>query len=176
MNEDSEEPEAKNHDEEHPKSSYKDTFLGNKPPIPIPKGNELMSDEFEGEDGEDDPDWPTVRIKKSTDARIQQRWSRAITFRVLDKSYPFAFIQRRIQKMWAKTGGVKIGDIGNGYFQAIFDSQLDYSRALYGGPWTVDDHYIVSEPWRLDFDPDYDVINRKTVWVRLPRLPLAYFD
>ncbi|CAL1372693.1 unnamed protein product [Linum trigynum] len=78
--------------------------------------------------------------------------------------------------MWAKTGTVKIGDIGNGYYQAIFGSQLDYDRALYGGPWTVDDQYIASEPWRLDFDPDYDVINKTMVWVCLPRLPMAYFD
>ncbi|CAL1369383.1 unnamed protein product [Linum trigynum] len=78
--------------------------------------------------------------------------------------------------MWAKTGGVKVGDIGNGYCQVVFDSQLDHVRALYGGPWTIDDHYIVSEPWRLDFDPDYDSINHISAWVRLPRLPLAYFD
>ncbi|CAL1366078.1 unnamed protein product [Linum trigynum] len=158
------------------KLSYKDSFLGNGPPEEIPEGEDLMSDESEGEEAEDDPDCPTIRLKKSTDARIRNRWKRAITFRVLGKAFPFAFIHRRIHKMWAKTGGVKIGDIGNGYFQAIFDSQLDHDRALYGGPWTIDDHYIASEPWRIDFDPDFDSINRASVWVRLPRLPLAYFD
>ncbi|CAL1397560.1 unnamed protein product [Linum trigynum] len=143
-----------------------------------------MSDESEDESTEDDPDCPTIRIKKSTDARIKKstdarirnRWRRAITFCVLGKSLAFAFVHRRIQKMWARTGGVRIGDIGKGFFQASFDSQLDHDRALYGGPWTIDDHYIAAEPWRLDFDPDFDTITRASVWVRLPRLPLAYFD
>ncbi|CAL1352699.1 unnamed protein product [Linum trigynum] len=112
---------------EQTKASYKDSFLGNKPGPPPFAGDDLMSDES-GDEGDDDPECPTIRIKKSTNARVQQRWSRAITFRVL------------------------------------------------GGPWTINDHYIVSEPWRLDFDPDFDVINKTAVWVRLPHLPLAYFD
>ncbi|CAL1413594.1 unnamed protein product [Linum trigynum] len=173
---DSQHREGMNFEPSGAKASYKDSFLGNSPPISIPEGDELMSDESEGEEAEDDPDCPTIRIKKSTDARIRNRWSRAITFRVLGKLFPFAFIHRRIQNMWAKTGGIKVGDIGNGYFQATFDSQLDHDRALYGGPWTIEDHYIAAEPWRLDFDPDFDTINRAAVWVRLPRLPLAYFD
>ncbi|CAL1392335.1 unnamed protein product [Linum trigynum] len=161
---------------EIPKISYKDSFLGNGPSIDIPDGDELMSDESEDESTEDDPDCPTIRIKKSIDARIRNRWRRAITFCVLEKSLPFAFVHRRIQKMWARTGGVRIGDIGNGFFQASFDSQLDHDRALYGGPWTIDDHYIAAEQWRLDFDPDFDTITKASVWVRLLRLPLAYFD
>ncbi|CAL1414866.1 unnamed protein product [Linum trigynum] len=78
--------------------------------------------------------------------------------------------------MWAKTGGLIVGDIGNGYFHATFDSQLDHDRTLYGGPRKIEDHYIVSEPWRLNFDLDFDNINRSTIWVCLPCLPLAYFD
>ncbi|CAL1407999.1 unnamed protein product [Linum trigynum] len=134
-----------------------------------------MSNESNGEGIDDDPECPMIRIKKSTDARVRSRWKRAITFRVLGKSFPFAFIHRRIQKMWARTGGIKIGDIGNGCLQATFDSQLDHYCALYGGPWTIEDHYIALEPWRIDFDPDFDSISH-AVWVRLPRLPLAYFD
>ncbi|CAL1356634.1 unnamed protein product [Linum trigynum] len=58
-----------------PKASYKDSFLGNSPPDSIPEGDELMSDESDGEETEDDPDCPTIRIKKSTDARVRNRWN-----------------------------------------------------------------------------------------------------
>ncbi|CAL1407589.1 unnamed protein product [Linum trigynum] len=78
--------------------------------------------------------------------------------------------------MLAKTGGIRVGDIDNGYFQATFDSQLDHDQALYGGPWTIEEHYIAAEPWRIDFHPNFDTIDRALVCVRLPRLPLAYFD
>ncbi|CAL1369855.1 unnamed protein product [Linum trigynum] len=158
------------------KASYRDSFLRNSPPMDIPEGDELMLDESNREDGEDDPDCPTIRIKKRTNAIICNRCRRAITFRTLGKTFPFAFVHRRVQRMWDKTGGMKVGDIGNGYFQATFDSQIDHDRALYGGPWTTEDHYIAAEPWRLDFDPDFDTIDKTSVWVRLSRLPLAYFD
>ncbi|CAL1399933.1 unnamed protein product [Linum trigynum] len=80
---------------EIPRISYKDSFLGNGPPIDIPDGDELMSDESEDESTEDDPDCPTIHIKKSTDARIRNRWRYAITFCVLGKSLPFAFVHQR---------------------------------------------------------------------------------
>ncbi|CAL1404981.1 unnamed protein product [Linum trigynum] len=102
------------------KTSYRDSFLGNSPPVDIPEGDDLMSDESETEDAEDDPDSPTIRIKKKTNAKICNRWRRAITFRILGRTFPFALVQSRVQRMWAKTGGLKVGDIGNGYFQATF--------------------------------------------------------
>ncbi|CAL1398437.1 unnamed protein product [Linum trigynum] len=120
---------------ENPRTSYKDSFLGNGPPPEEEEdfGDALMSDESEGEDAKDDPFCPMIQIKKKTDARVRRHWGRAITFWILGKTLPFAFVQRRILSMWAKTGGVKMGDIGKKYFQAMFDSQLDYNRALYGG-------------------------------------------
>ncbi|CAL1355185.1 unnamed protein product [Linum trigynum] len=94
------------------KVSYKDSFLGNEPPAEILQDDELMSGELEGEDVEDDPECPTIRIKKSKHARVRNRWKRDITFRVLGRTFPFAFIDRRVQKMWARTGGSKLAILG----------------------------------------------------------------
>ncbi|CAL1371919.1 unnamed protein product [Linum trigynum] len=102
------------------KVSYKDFLLGNGPSEEIPEGDELMSDESDGEDVEDDPDCLTIWIKKSIDARVRNRWKRAITFCVLGRSFPFAFIHRRTQKMWARIGGVKIG----GHWKQFLSSDL----------------------------------------------------
>ncbi|CAL1412292.1 unnamed protein product [Linum trigynum] len=87
-----------------PRVTYEDRILGNTPPLEFSDGEELMSDESEGEDGDDELDCQTVRVKKSTNAKIRKLWHKAITFRVLGTFFPFAFLQRRVLKMWAKTG------------------------------------------------------------------------
>ncbi|CAN1181079.1 hypothetical protein LINPERHAP2_LOCUS35156 [Linum perenne] len=52
----------------------------------------------------------------------------------------------------------------------------DYERALFEGPWLIGDHYIVAEEWRPNFEPGYSVVNKIRAWVRLPSLPVEYFD
>ncbi|CAN1170966.1 hypothetical protein LINPERHAP2_LOCUS29291 [Linum perenne] len=52
----------------------------------------------------------------------------------------------------------------------------DYERALFEGPWMVNDHYIVAEEWRPNFEPGYSQVNNLRVWIRLPNLPVENFD
>ncbi|CAN1127159.1 hypothetical protein LINPERHAP2_LOCUS3861 [Linum perenne] len=47
---------------------------------------------------------------------------------------------------------------------------------MFGGPWMVGDHYVVIKEWRPYFQPQDSPISTLRVWVRLPGLPLEYFD
>ncbi|CAN1148930.1 hypothetical protein LINPERHAP1_LOCUS21463 [Linum perenne] len=38
----------------------------------------------------------------------------------------------------------------------------------------VGDHYIVSDEWRPNFEPEYAEVNNLRVWVRLPNLPIEF--
>ncbi|CAN1170968.1 hypothetical protein LINPERHAP2_LOCUS29291 [Linum perenne] len=40
----------------------------------------------------------------------------------------------------------------------------------------VNDHYIVAEEWRPNFEPGYSQVNNLRVWIRLPNLPVENFD
>ncbi|CAI0400769.1 unnamed protein product [Linum tenue] len=42
----------------------------------------------------------------------------------------------------------------------------------------IEDHYILARRWKSGFDPDEgdDVLTNLLVWVRLPKLPMDYFD
>ena len=46
----------------------------------------------------------------------------------------------------------------------------------YGGLWIVFNHYLTVKPWKLKFDPSQDSLQILLVWVRIPCLPIEYFD
>ncbi|CAN1181082.1 hypothetical protein LINPERHAP2_LOCUS35156 [Linum perenne] len=134
-----------------------------------------ISDDSDDE-GEDDAECPTIRVSKSTVLQARSRWRRALIFRTLGKTFPYGFMTRKIQQLWAKQGGISVWDIGFGHYVAKFMDTEDYERALFEGPWLIGDHYIVAEEWRPNFEPGYSVVNKIRAWVRLPSLPVEYFD
>ncbi|CAN0880334.1 hypothetical protein LINGRAHAP2_LOCUS13613 [Linum grandiflorum] len=78
--------------------------------------------------------------------------------------------------MWARQGWVSVWDVEAGNFVARFEEESDFNRALCEGPWLVSDHYVISEEWRPNFEPGYAQVHKIRAWVRLPSLPLEYFD
>ena len=57
-----------------------------------------------------------------------------------------------------------------------FTNQDDYMMALTGAPWMIFYHYLTVQPWEPNFNPDCGSIEKAAVWVRLPKLPLEYYD
>ncbi|CAL1368159.1 unnamed protein product [Linum trigynum] len=129
-------------------------------------------------DGEGEPDCPNIRIDRDTKKRLGAEWRRAIVVKVLGRSFPFLFLQRRLQFLWAKTGTISVASMGQGFYSVRFTTERDYDRALFVGPWMIEDHYILTRHWKRGFDPDEgdDVLTNLLVWVRLPRLPMDYYD
>ncbi|CAN1273486.1 hypothetical protein LINPERPRIM_LOCUS15066 [Linum perenne] len=62
------------------------------------------------------------------------------------------------------------------YYVVRFETIGDYERAMFGGPWMVGDHYVVIQNWRPYFQPEDSTISTLRVWVRLPGVPLEYYD
>ncbi|CAN1148093.1 hypothetical protein LINPERHAP2_LOCUS16254 [Linum perenne] len=85
-------------------------------------------------------------------------------------------MSRKIPQLWARKGGVEVFDIGWGFYVVRFETVSDQERAMFGGPWMVGDHYVVLQNWRPHFRPEDSSLSTLRVWVRLPGLPLEYFD
>ncbi|KAI9107679.1 hypothetical protein K1719_021342 [Acacia pycnantha] len=49
-------------------------------------------------------------------------------------------------------------------------------NALTGAAWMIYDHYLTVQPWEANFRPDNALIEKAAMWVRLPKLPLEYYD
>ncbi|CAN1167006.1 Putative ribonuclease H protein At1g65750 [Linum perenne] len=125
---------------------------------------------------EDDPKCPTIRIPNEEKARVRRRFSHALIVNTLDRCFPFSFMSRKLPQLWAKKGSIVVSDVGFGFYIVRFETVADYERALFGGPWMINDHYVVIQEWRPYFRPEDTILTTLRVWVRLPGLPLEYFD
>ncbi|CAN1125177.1 hypothetical protein LINPERHAP2_LOCUS2764 [Linum perenne] len=85
-------------------------------------------------------------------------------------------MSRKLPQLWAKKGAIRVSDVGFGFYIVNFETISDYDRAMFGGPWMVNDHYVVIQEWRPYFRPEETILSTFRVWVRLPGIPFEYFD
>ncbi|CAN1158503.1 hypothetical protein LINPERHAP2_LOCUS22176 [Linum perenne] len=65
--------------------------------------------------------------------------------------------------------------MANSFFLVRFSEEDDYQRALFKGPWKIFDYYITVGRWSPEFNENAP-IQRISTWVRLPNLPIQYFN
>ncbi|KAA8520632.1 hypothetical protein F0562_014888 [Nyssa sinensis] len=79
-------------------------------------------------------------------------------------------------KLEFPTGDFEAIDLGNGYFLFKFDNMEDCVHVFTGAPWVIMDHYLTVRRWQPNFQPSAAQVLETAVWVRLPELPIEYYD
>ncbi|RYQ89109.1 hypothetical protein Ahy_B09g095925 [Arachis hypogaea] len=93
-----------------------------------------------------------------------------------DKSLNLQAMERWVLKKWVRRDIVRVMDLEENFFLIHFSNQEDYSYALFEGPWTIADHYLLVQRWRpLFMSQDID-IRKVDVWVRIPNLPAELYN
>ncbi|KAJ1408029.1 hypothetical protein SESBI_23885 [Sesbania bispinosa] len=124
----------------------------------------------------DDPLCPTVKVSKAELKYPCQPWRKAILVKLLGKRLGMKFLRQRLIKLWQPEGGMDMIDLENDYFLIRFSNMADVSRVFEGGPWMILDHYLMIRKWHPEFFPSQDEFKRVAVWVRIPGLPIEYYD
>ena len=78
--------------------------------------------------------------------------------------------------MWKPSRKMDCIDLGSGFFLIKFTLNEDHARVLKGGPWFVGRHYLSIRGWEQNFRPKNANISSVVVWVRLPSLPIEYYE
>ncbi|CAN1132748.1 hypothetical protein LINPERPRIM_LOCUS30245 [Linum perenne] len=60
-------------------------------------------------------------------------------------------------------------------FLVRLTNEDDSAKATFDGPWKIYDYYITLSQWSLSFNED-EPIKSILTWVRLPKLPIHYFN
>lgn len=47
---------------------------------------------------------------------------------------------------------------------------------MYEGPWMILGHYLIVQRWKPEFRPFEESIKRIAAWIRIPDLPIEYYD
>ena len=67
-------------------------------------------------------------------------------------------------------------DLGNDFFLIRFSIIKDRARVLKGGLWFVEGHYLSIRCWELNFMAEIANLSAVAVWIRLPGLPIEYYE
>lgn len=119
---------------------------------------------------------PEVDIPKERRPILCAPWKNAIIVKLLGKDVQFKFLFNRLQKVWTLTGTFTMTDVPNKYYMIRFSSEKDLDFALQGGPWMVAGHYLMCQRWKPEFKPFNEDVRKQAVWVRIPELPVEYYE
>ncbi|CAN1166170.1 hypothetical protein LINPERHAP2_LOCUS26579 [Linum perenne] len=121
------------------------------------------------------PRCPKVVFSEDELKSFYRPWSKALVVKVLERSFSFGAVKRRLESLWARNGSIQVSDVANSYFLVRFSDPDDYQGAAFGGPWKIYDYYFSVARWTPDFNED-EPLKTILTWVRLPRLPIQYFN
>ncbi|KAK9112248.1 hypothetical protein Scep_019767 [Stephania cephalantha] len=88
------------------------------------------------------------RVRK----QIVEAMDSTIMVRLLSRTVSFRTMADRLKNMRNPTGRMMVTNAENGYFMVRFDLMDDCLSALLEGPWTILGHYLLVQPYYLEFD------------------------
>ncbi|XP_030941565.1 uncharacterized protein LOC115966474 [Quercus lobata] len=78
--------------------------------------------------------------------------------------------------LWKPSGRLDCVDLEKDFFLVRFSLKADYENVLRDGPWFVGGHYLSIRNWEPNFKPSTTCVSSVAVWVRLPKLPIEYYE
>ncbi|KAI9126968.1 hypothetical protein K1719_001527 [Acacia pycnantha] len=104
-------------------------------------------------------------------------WMNSLIIKVLGANFPTYLIRDRINRMWRPKDPLKLIPLNNGYFIVSFSNREDKEYAFQEGPWMIDDHYLIVQRWRPNFNPwKADLQCNIAAWIRLPDVPFEFYN
>ncbi|CAN1743733.1 hypothetical protein LINPERHAP1_LOCUS1891 [Linum perenne] len=89
------------------------------------------------EEGPINPRCPRIRFSEEEITNFYKPWSRALVVRILERSFAYPLVKRRLEFLWAKGGRIQVSDLTNDFFLVRFSDVEDYNRAAFQGPWKM---------------------------------------
>ncbi|XP_021722394.1 uncharacterized protein LOC110689870 [Chenopodium quinoa] len=117
-----------------------------------------------------------IKLTKEEKKRLRQPWKTSLIIKMFSAKLGYIGLMCRLKKKWNDRGELSLTDIGCNYYIARFTNQVDYSYVLTQGPWLLDDNYLTIRKWIPNLVSDESPIKVLTAKVRIPNLPIEYFD
>ncbi|KAI9096294.1 hypothetical protein K1719_026013 [Acacia pycnantha] len=119
--------------------------------------------------------YPVLSMTEDQYASWCRPWMNSLIIKVLGLSVPKHVLFDRVRRMWKPQQPLKVVVLSNGYYIVSFSNKEERDYAFSEGPWMIDDHYLLVQRWRSNFNPWKANSQRKIVlWVRIPDLPIEF--
>lgn len=121
---------------------------------------------------------PMLKVSKEEYASWCKPWNLTLLVKLTGKTVGVNFMKNLLEKLWNRhgLGKMQIIDLPEGFFAVSFATLEEYNYAYHEGPWLVADHYLIVQKWRPNFIPLVDNVTKIAAWVRVPKLPLEYYN
>lgn len=83
-------------------------------------------------------------------------------------------MHNKLQQKWALKSHWELIDLDNNYYMAYLSIKEDKDCVLSKGPWLIGSCYLTVQPWKSNFNPLTNFINKLAVWVRMTNLSVEY--
>lgn len=134
------------------------------------------SDDNVNEKEEDKDYCPLITLTEEEKKSLRQKWRQSLIIKLRGKKVGYNYLQRKLQTMWRPEAFMNLVALENEYYLVRFHSIDDYKFARDQGPWSILDHYFMVKEWTPNFDPITNKTEKLIVCVRIPCLPIEYFD
>ncbi|KAI9120037.1 hypothetical protein K1719_009006 [Acacia pycnantha] len=141
------------------------------------EGKEAAEESANDDDMGETPEtrYPVLSVSSEQYTAWCKPWMNSVIIKVLGLSVPKHVLIDRVRRMWKPKQPLKIVPLSNDYYIVSFSSKEDRDCAYYEGPWMIDDHYLIVQRWRPNFNPrNADCQRKVAVWVRIPDLPMEF--
>ncbi|KAI9082807.1 hypothetical protein K1719_035137 [Acacia pycnantha] len=115
--------------------------------------------------------YPVLSMTEAQYTAWCKPWMNSLIVKVLGLPIPKYVLFDRVRRMWKPQQPLKVVPLSNDYYIVSFSNKEDRDYAFSEGPWMIDDHYLLVQRWRPNFNPWSADRHRKiAVWVRIPDL------
>lgn len=97
--------------------------------------------------------YPTLKITAEQYSAWCKPWSNSLIIKLLGISVPKNVLIDRVKRMWRPQQAMKIVPLSNDYYIVAFANREDRDYAFQEGPWMINDHYLLVQKWRPNFNP-----------------------
>ncbi|XP_020692234.1 uncharacterized protein LOC110106626 [Dendrobium catenatum] len=100
----------------------------------------------------------------------------AIVAKLMGRRISFPFLIKELKRRWFHFGEFEVVTIDPNTFICIFQSHETRDVVLSSGPWIIAGNIIGMDRWDSTCSPNSLHGLRSSIWIRLPQLPLIYWD
>lgn len=159
-------------------SPLETNYRGGAGTTPEADRDDITSEDDEDEEPEDESDseCPNFNLSKAEKSRIRCPYARTLIIKLLGRTIGYSVLLRKTNQLWRPRAPGELVAIENGFFLAKFSSEEDYNHAKFQGSWMIFNHYLTVQQRQLNFEPNENSLENLLVWVRIPCLPVLYYD
>ncbi|XP_028804766.1 uncharacterized protein LOC114759711 [Neltuma alba] len=121
--------------------------------------------------------YPVLSVTAEQYSAWCQPWMNSLIIKLLGAHVPKHILIDRVRRMWKPQQPLKVTPLSNEYYIVSFTSKEDRDYAFQEGPWMIDDHYLLVQKWRPNFNPwKADTQQRIAAWIHIPDLPMEFYN